>query len=67
MSDKIPFDPEVAAFQIKTLHGLMDEINGNVTADNFKEVTGRLLVLLNAMEPLVNGLYRYFSEGGTPS
>ncbi|MGM9593143.1 MAG: hypothetical protein ACI3U8_02200 [Candidatus Onthomonas sp.] len=67
MSGKIPFDPEGAAFQIKTLHGLMDEINGNVTADNFEEVAARLWGLLNAMEPLVNGLHRYFSEGGTPS
>lgn len=61
---KTLFDPEQAAFQLKTLHGLMSDVNADVAVNTWREACDRMWVLLDAMEPLVDGLYRYFTEGG---
>lgn len=64
MNSKTPFDLEYAAFQLKTLHGLMSEINDDADKDSWEETFNRLEVLLDAMEPIVNRLYQYHAEGG---
>lgn len=58
------FDLEQAAFRLKTLHGMMDDVNADLGKNTWEEANNRLYVLLEAMEPIVNALYEFASKGG---
>lgn len=61
-----PFDFEQTAFQIKVLHELMYDVVGDTTAgEDTEKIINRLWVLLDVTEPLVDGLYQYFSGGAS--
>lgn len=65
MKNETCFDVERTASQLKILHEIMCEINGDARESTWEETNDKLWVLLDAMEPLVDGLYRYFAEEET--
>lgn len=66
MKTDTPFGLEQAAFQIKVLHELMYDVVGDTTAsEELEKIINRLWVLLDVAEPLVDGLYQYFSGGAS--
>lgn len=65
MKTDTPFDPEGAVVQLQTLCDLAEEINVDARAETWENVNDRVWVLLEAMEPLIDGLYQYFSGGAS--
>lgn len=65
MKTDIPLDPEGAVIRLQTLCDLAKEINTDARTETWKNVNDRVWVLLEAMEPLMDGLYQYFSGGAS--